>query len=55
MRHEAQDLIAVEEVLFDQLNYLLDHAETCRFKTGDVCADCSRLERIGLTLLSPFY
>ncbi len=38
------------DVLFEQLDYLLSHADSCR----PDCADCRRLEQVKRSLLQPF-
>ncbi len=40
-----------DEVMMEQLEYLLLHARTGHHLA---CAECARLERIGAMLLSPF-
>ncbi len=41
---------AVIDVLFEQLDYLLYHADSCQ----PGCADCRRLEQVKRSLLQPF-
>ena len=44
---------SIAEVLFDQLNYLVDHThENSDESTG--CPDCARLEAVRDVLLRPF-
>ena len=44
-----------EDVMFEQLEWLLDHSEQTDQPCAPDCRDCARLEEVQRLLLEPFY